>query len=449
MRSGALSFCHNDGLPASWKIAKEFAGPGGRLATLPDFVELLIGSNFGEKPWSDPVTTLTAEYVGHTRHGNRILIVAHGIGPMATLDGVLAAYGWQYRDKSGNRKGGRITQKQFLDLEAGKFGEVTVIDFDSYCKSREDHFTRLLHASDAMQNPLFRARFGSRADRFVQVLLTLVRKWHQERAKDCLKKAAECGRFGYVKSHFDHVKEKEIPQHQRDGADDSDPVLIELSGDIYAGGLRLVETGWAFAHLVSIESLSGYYLEGEHLISTASDCQGWRDVARFIGIRANSDLRAGLSVSPSLFDLREKYWRDLLLPVEGPVTIDFRELTFFGGSWFVQTSGNEDGWIVPDPEFPVTEIYKVGEPILYLSEGEQFEYSSRKVRSLAPTANANAFRITSIPLLSKGRGLWSRTGSSIQYYHVEVDASRRLMSLGQLGHNTEVLMKLLEKEVNS
>jgi len=130
------------------------------------------------------------------------------------------------------------------------------------------------------------------------------------------------------------------------------------------------------------------------------------------------------------------------------VVIDFRELTFFGGSWFVQSPENRAGWIVPDPEFPVKEIYKVGEPILYLSEGGKFEYSSRKIRSLAPTTNANAFYVTNFPLLSKGEGLGNRAGSSIQYYHVEVDASRRLMSLGQLGHDTEILMKLLEKVVN-
>lgn len=101
----AMAFYHQDGLPAAWKQAMKFAGKGGRLATMPDIIASRLETNPGEMPWETYFTTLTAEYLGFSKQGNRILIVAHGVGPMSTLEGVQKAYSWEYTDKERDRRG--------------------------------------------------------------------------------------------------------------------------------------------------------------------------------------------------------------------------------------------------------------------------------------------------------------------------------------------------------
>ena len=115
----AMAFYHRDGLTAAWQQAMMFAEKDGRIATMPDIVAARLQAKPSASVWDKYYTTLTAEYVGYSRGGNLVLVVAHGIGPMATLEGIQKAYSWQYNDKSRNRRGGRITEKEFLDLVDG------------------------------------------------------------------------------------------------------------------------------------------------------------------------------------------------------------------------------------------------------------------------------------------------------------------------------------------
>ena len=88
----AMAFFHGDGLPSAWKQAIKFAGPGGRIGTMLDVIASRTATVPGEAPWENYYTTLTGEYFGSTKQGTKIIIVAHGIGPMATLDGIQKAY---------------------------------------------------------------------------------------------------------------------------------------------------------------------------------------------------------------------------------------------------------------------------------------------------------------------------------------------------------------------
>ncbi len=154
----AMAFYHEDGLSAAWKQAMRFAGKDGRLATMPDIVAARLETKPGALPWETYFTTLTAEYYGFSKTGKRVLIIAHGVGPMSTLQGVQKAYSWQYNDKDRNRRGGRITAQEFLDLEAGKFGEVSIVDLESYCTQYEYAFAETLRSSDALTDPVLKAR---------------------------------------------------------------------------------------------------------------------------------------------------------------------------------------------------------------------------------------------------------------------------------------------------
>lgn len=127
-----MAFYHEDGFVPAWKQAARFAGDNGRIATLPDVIDARINSGDEEVPWGMYFTTLSAEYLGYSKGGNHILIVAHGVGPMSTMDGIVEAYSFQFKDQTRDRRGGRITKEQFADLESGKYGEVNIVDFDPY-----------------------------------------------------------------------------------------------------------------------------------------------------------------------------------------------------------------------------------------------------------------------------------------------------------------------------
>jgi hypothetical protein len=126
-----VAFYHRDGLVGAWNHAAKYAGKDGHIATLPELVELRVRAETGVQgsPWGTWYTSSSAEYVGVGADGRIKIIVAHGVGPMATIDGIKAAYKWEYSDrKERRRRGGRITAQQFLDLEAGKYDEVNVVE---------------------------------------------------------------------------------------------------------------------------------------------------------------------------------------------------------------------------------------------------------------------------------------------------------------------------------
>ena len=123
-----VAFYHRDGLVAAWNFAERYAGTSGHVATLPEIVELRLSAKPGTKdsPWETWYTSASAEYVGIGADGRVKIIVAHGVGPMSTIDGIKAAYKWEWGDKSRRNNGGRITAWQFLDLEAGAYGHTEV-----------------------------------------------------------------------------------------------------------------------------------------------------------------------------------------------------------------------------------------------------------------------------------------------------------------------------------
>jgi hypothetical protein len=145
-----MAFYHQDGFNAAWKQSEKFIGKDGRFATMPDIVAARLATKPGDLPWETYFTTLTAEYLGQGKNGNPILIVAHGIGPMSTLNGIRKAYSYQYKDKTRSHQGGQITVQEFLNLEARKYGEVSIIDLKKYCLKYEYPFMESRRLTQAL-----------------------------------------------------------------------------------------------------------------------------------------------------------------------------------------------------------------------------------------------------------------------------------------------------------
>jgi hypothetical protein len=119
-------------------------------------------------PWERYYTTLTAEYFG-VLAGRTCIIVAHGIGPMSTLQGVLDTYCYQFDDKLRGNQGGRILQAEFEKLARGEYGQVSIIDYEEYRNRFGDRQFRAptgyRRESEAKRDPLLIARLGPRAAR--------------------------------------------------------------------------------------------------------------------------------------------------------------------------------------------------------------------------------------------------------------------------------------------
>lgn len=261
---GAMAFYHDKGFVPAYKQASKYAGKKGHIATIPDWVDARLGTgpykDFGyhdpsnPTPWDMYYTTMSAEYVGYSKGGRKILIVAHGIGPMATLDGCLAAYRWEYDDPR-NKNGARISAEEFLKLESGAYGEVEIVDLEEYIQSRKYPFIAHLHYTDALSDPVLWARLGPKALEYINLHVRYARQYHQE------------------------VHNRIIV----------DPYILEVRGPgEYWVEHHKIEDGLAYAHLLSTGAVMLSHHQSEYDVpSWMSDTHthDWSDGTRLIGVR--------------------------------------------------------------------------------------------------------------------------------------------------------------------
>ncbi len=459
LSADAMAFFHNDGLPAAWKQAMKFAGQGGRLATLPDIIAARLETKPGDLPWETYFTTTTAEYCGLTKAGNHILIVAHGVGPMSTLEGICQAYSHEYQDENRSRRGGRIGQQEFWDLEAGKFGRVEVVDLDEYCRRYKYPFIQILRVSEAFTDPVLKARLGPEAEKYVRAHAEFARQWHREQAG--LDPENRYNIPGDVHRRF---LDRRRSQHLRDGAEDSDPFIIQLEDaanccygyrdyhDYGAGNkfvYRKIEDGLAIAHLVSTGGLCDMHHESNESLVLNVSCHEWWNGVRLVGIKSGGCIRTRLMAGPDAYQLLRQHWRELLVPMSERETVGFRALVQIGDQWFTQYPKAGECGDTWEPEYAVTSMEKVGEPVQFRTKvgGYHgfFKFGANEVQAIAPPL-ANAYYFTGEPEIEWHGGNPTHHTCLVQFYRVAADTSKRLMRCSQLSHDYERMMKLLELE---
>jgi hypothetical protein len=447
---GAMAFYHQDGLPAAWQQASTFAGDYGRLATMPDICDARLGTKPGDAPWENYFTTLTAEYYGFSRAGNPILIVAHGIGPMSTLEGACKAYAWEYKDKERNRRGGRITQREFEDLEDGKYGDVHIVCLNSYSKRYQYPFIQILRSSEALTDPVLKARFGYAAEKVILAHTEHARAWHREQAGiDPENK--------YKRPEADHklFLDDRRRKHMINSADDSDPFIIQVDGAANCSyghverGFRKLEPGYALGHLVSTGCLSHMHHEGNESLTLDVSCHEWWNGVRLVGVPATTDIRSGIRSGPDAYKLLRKHWRDLFASVKEEETVGFRALVKLDDQWFTQypkEGARMDNW---EPEYKVTSLEEISEPVLFRTTvgGYHgfFKYGINEVQAIAPP-NANAYYPVGEIGMEWKDGNPTHHTVMVQFCQVKADASKRMIRADAIAHNYDLLMELAKKE---
>lgn len=341
--------------------------------------------------------------------------ILHGVGPMSTLEGIQRAYSWQYLDKQRTRRGGRITAEQFRDLEAGKYGEVAIVDYEAYCARYEHPLYGALRASEALTDPVLKARLGFRTEEYVLAHAGHARRWRNEH-------------------------------------DGSDPLIISVEGASNCSygspsyGYRQIEDGYAVAHLVSVSRLFNLcHQDGESLVADV-DLHEWYDGVRLVAIRSGYDLSRGISPGPDPERLLRTRWRDLLILMKKAEEVGFRALMQVGNEWFTQFPKRGDGMDNREPEYHVTSLSRVGEPVSFRTTigGYHgfFRYGISEVRAIAPIG-ANAYEIVGdvrIEYLEDGP---PRHVCSVQFYRAVVDRTQRLVRADKLRHDYDKMMELL------
>jgi len=439
----AMAFFHPDGLMPAWWLAQQFADRRGRLATMPDIVRARLASKPGDPAWEMYYTTLTAEYLGLSKAGNRILIVAHGVGPMSNLNGICAAYKWQYGDKDRNRRGGRISREEFLELEAGEYGDVAVVDLHKYCGRYDYPFIQILRSSEAMTDPVLKARLGPDAEKYIIAHTEHARTWHREQA--CLDPE---NRYN-LPDHDEHLRQRRH-LHVDLGEPFSDPFILKVddpSNCPYPD--HLIEDGFAFAHLVSTGSLCHMHHEGYESLTLNVGCHEWANGVRFIGIKHDADLAKGVHSGPNIHELIRRHWRDLLIPSEETGSIGLRGLMQVEGQWFTQYPKMGAGLDTHESDYVVNSLEKLGDVIQFRTTigGYHgfFKFDVKELESIAPPG-ANAYHFVSEPEIERHGGNPTHHRCAVQFYKADIDTSKRMTPRKQLSYDYNTMMALMEKE---
>jgi hypothetical protein len=422
-KTGCMAFYNDKGLVAAFKQAEKFAGTDGRIGTMPDAIALRLTTPphenlemSGSTPWDRYYTTMTAEYFG-VLAGRPSIIVAHGIGPMSTLQGVLDAYRYDFDDKSRNRRGGRISQMEFEKLARGEYGKVSIIDYEEY----RNHFgdrqfrapTGYRRASEAARDPVLIARLGPQAHKYISRHAAIAREYYQKTASLVV----------------------------------ADPYILDMSEpNNLPYWCREVEAGLAFAHLTSIGGINLVHHEnGMRLPSWACDVgiHEWADGVRLLGVRSGpvSDVCDG----PDARQLLRKHWKELLEPTDldrGPDGL-FVLMQMPDNAWFTQIPKKGASADTYEPEFQVTSMKKVGELARFYTDSNYpvpiFRYDRREAQAVLPK-EANAYELVGDPTRTGGAD--SQETCLVQGYHITVDHTRRLVRQDALANNFERMMEL-------
>lgn len=430
-----LAFYHADGMVPAWEIAMMYAGDGGRLATIPDLIDARLQTKFPDPPWSQYFVTTSAEYFGIGSDGRRKMIVAHGIGPMSTLDGVKKAYSWEYRDKDRSRNGGRISQEEFWKLEAGKYGEVSIIDFDEYfsfprpLRSHEPYQFGVKRFTEARDDELLAARLGPRAQEFIERSRIEAREWREEEWRKNDRPFLEGDDYDnpYVIDHTD--------------GSFSYPYMLEAFE-------RFLEQspGMAMAHLLVVEQQMNPRYEGGQHIWTTIKCQSWTSGVRFLAIPEGATQFKGIRTPPSPRDLLDRHWEKFMRPVKQPFAEPaMYKLIEFGDAWFTEYPKVGARMDTADPEFLVTKRKRIGLPVRFRTSagaGFFFKYDLSEISQIAPPG-ANGYRFTS-DVWREGQD-WMQ--AEVQFYSIEVDTSQRLIRDNELGQDYVSLLELMDAPV--
>jgi len=435
-RLGAMAFYNPNGFVPAFNHAKAFAGDGGHVGTMLDVVDARLATEPSMAPWQQYYTTMSAEYVGISRSGEAIVIVAHGIGPMATLDGVLKAYSFQFKDKSRNRHGGRITKNEFLRLESGYYGDVTIIPLAEIWARRPYQFSgHPITRVELGNEPLWQARLGPRWKELCRKQEAMADKWSMNEGKEPY--FLPCVISMDCTTNCSYASSRMFIHHLSQAPDTAIGHLLS-TGSLGVNHHQY----WGQDYENDMEFRSSLTLD--------VNCHDWCDGTRMIGVRAEQveDIHPGL---PDHNDLVKRHLKKLLIQNPGGTTntrIGFHHLIQVGDRLFSDYPKKGDSMDSHEPKFLVTSAMELpGGPKILTTEITGyyglFTYPVSEVRRMAPP-DANAYMIDNPNFELVDEGSPKNHTAEVTFFRVEIDTSMRVMKRAEVYRDFDLMMALVD-----
>ncbi len=438
----AMSFCNLKDFGSTFRAAERYAGPGGRLATMTDIIFGRICNNEKSIFWNRYFTTMSAEYYGLYKGEKPTIVVAHGVGPLATFEGIVEAYqGSLSRDE--RPEYGQVSQDVFDKLVEGEFGKVEIVDVEelfayynfilglAYKNGKSNlpglydngYFTTRALAGD----PLFLARIGH-----PDIALTYLNT-HERVALEYFRESKSI--------HGIHIEDNapvyaaKMDWNYRASYDSYDDVkkwyVRKPSID------RLKGKGFAYAHLLSIGQIirTGLHVTRYDQLTFDISTHGWTDGCRLLGMRDGSH-----------HDVKEFNFAKVesKRPPSAHVAADkavpeFTSLIEVKSKLFTEAPkdgcSTDTGTVV----FEVSDAKGIGEPVhINLKSENMFvlRYDLDEVLAVKPEG-ANAYLRTAFD----PRGQWI----VVQFYKIEVNQETRLVEEDELANDLDRLMSVIEE----
>ena len=377
------------------------------IATLPDLINMRANKELGDFVWEMWFTSLTTLYFGMHKD-KRLIVVAHHLGPLNTKERLEEWGSSGSNDEGSDRKAygskglPKITQNEFEDLISGKYGPVSVFDFDEYCRVFGPHiYPNNISSVLATRDYLLKSLFGEHFEEFVNKHLQISSDYAKKENKDegAEYKILEFGirdRYGWWLFSKDH---KDFPEKE--------PVALFLT----LGN-------------------PGFY--GNNDLSVKTEIRTNEDFgsANFVVFSDPKEDTISIGYSPT------KHWKRCL--VDSDVTLDpFFSVIRLGNKLFVEYPKVGARMDTGEAMFEVIEINEVGNPTSFKTKDCWFflRYSIGEVKSVMPEG-ANAYEV--IGDVSPG----DIVNVPVQFFNIKADTSKRILSEKEVMGNLPLLLEI-------
>jgi len=406
-----LAFIHENFISSLFSALEVAEKMKVKVATFPDLVKMRINNDTESFVWNRWLTPLTTIYLGKYQD-KRLIVVAHHLGPLTTKERMLE---WSVsgnkdegstREKYGYEGLPKVTQQEFNDLVEGKFGEVTIIDFEPYRQKFLPHLKgHHVLAKNALRDPVLRALFGVETEEYVAKHLEISTAYAIEGHKE-VNAGEKIFEFGLRDRYGWHVFTE-----SKGNFPDEQPIGLFLT----------------------FGNPSHY---ANHDLSISTEIRTHEDLgyARFVVLNSEN------GVSDDIMDVdfnSKKHWKQCLVKSE-EVVPDFFILSEKDKQLF--TVYPKDGNRMDDDQimFKVTHSKRIGKPTSFktLTYGSPFlKYHIDEVKVIAPVG-ANAYMICGD--IAPGE----IATVPVKFYKVEIDQALRVLRDEEVINDLPLLLKI-------
>lgn len=401
-----------DSLTFAQEVAKKL---NKRIATLPDLINLRVNQDYDNSfVWNRWFTPFTTFYLGK-HQDKRLMVVAHHLGPLNNKERFLQWTESGKRDEGSDRRQygsaglPKINQQELADLVAGKFGEVSILDFDEYyAKHGINVQSSFIHFANAWGDPFLKLLFGDKCNNFLEKHLQISsdnakEKNKQEGAENKILELGIRDRYGW---HLFSSAKFDFP--------DDEPIALFLT----------------------LGRLNSY---GNHDLSLGTEIRTHEDAGHANFVVLNDENKDVVSIDYN----HEEHWQNCLVENEEK-TPDFFVLMDVGDKLFTQYPKDGARMDSGEPMFEITKCEKIGERTFFKTEiyGSPFlKYDIQEVIAVAPKG-ANAYIID-------GEISGRETATvPVQFFRVQVNRQKRILKDIEVAGNLNLLLKINGVAVN-